>query len=47
MLPASEVRIGTNGHRLSGPESQIRVPVSLPRDLENSRNAEVITAQTV
>jgi hypothetical protein len=31
MLPASEVRIGTNGHPLSGPESQIRVSASKDR----------------
>jgi hypothetical protein len=46
---ASEVHIGTSGHRVSGLESQIQAAVdrSLPRDLENSRNSEVITTQTV
>jgi hypothetical protein len=50
MLPASELHISTIGHRVSGPEKPnfgCGVERSLPRGLEKSRNAEVITTQTV
>ena len=49
MRLASQVHIGTSGHQVSGLERQIQTPGvdrSLPRDFENSRNSEVITAHT-